>query len=48
MYTNRTRIAQAAAGLAPRGAFRGIAPPERGLCPEEINRLGAAGLQIEA
>ena len=23
-------------------------PPKRGLCPEEINRLGAFGAQIEA
>ena len=47
---------------APRGAYRGLAPPndclcppkrklcpaKRGLCPEEINRLGATGVQIEA
>ena len=39
---------------APRGAFRGrapqtkIVPPKRGLCSEEINRLGATGVQIEA
>ena len=25
-----------------------IVPPKRGLCPEEINRLGATGVQIEA
>ena len=25
-----------------------IVPPKRGLCPEEINRLGAIGVQIEA
>ena len=24
------------------------APPKRGLCPKEINRLGAFGVQIEA
>ena len=37
------------------GAFRGRAPtndclclPKRGLCFEEINRLGATGVQIEA
>ena len=24
-----------------------IVPPKRGLCPEEINRLGATGVQIE-
>ena len=42
-------------GPAPRGAFRGHAPPndclcplKRELCPEEINRLGAVGVQIEA
>ena len=23
-------------------------PPKRGLCPDEINRLGAIGVQIEA
>ena len=40
-------------GPAPRGALRGRAPksllvsPKRGLCPEEINRLGATGVQIE-
>ena len=47
---------------APRGAYRGRAPPKwllvppkrklfppkRGLCPEEINRIGATGVQIEA
>ena len=39
---------------APRGAYRGrappnenCAPPKRGLCPEEINRLGASGAKIE-
>ena len=25
-----------------------VVPPKRGLCPEEINRLGASGVQIEA
>ena len=25
-----------------------LCPPKRGLCPEEINRLGATGVQIEA
>ena len=25
-----------------------IVSPKRGLCPEEINRLGATGVQIEA
>ena len=25
-----------------------LSPPKRGLCPEEINRLGATGVQIEA
>ena len=37
------------------GAFRGrapqmtaCAPSKRGLCPEEINRLGVIGVQIEA
>ena len=25
-----------------------IVPPKQGLCPEEISRLGAAGVQIEA
>ena len=25
-----------------------VSHPKRGLCPEEINRLGAIGLQIEA
>ena len=25
-----------------------IVPPKRGLCPEETNRLGAFGVQIEA
>ena len=36
------------------GAYRGrapptdcLCPPKRGLCPEEINRLGASGAQIE-
>ena len=35
------------------GAYRGrapkrkLCPPKRGLCSEEINRLGAAGAQIE-
>ena len=24
-----------------------IVPPKRGLCPKEINRLGASGVQIE-
>ena len=24
------------------------APPKRGQCPEEINRIGATGVQIEA
>ena len=47
---------------APRGAYRGrappndclcshqtkIVPPKRGLCPEEINRLGATGVLIKA
>ena len=47
---------------APRGAYRGrappngclcplkrkLCPPKRGLCREEINRLGATGVQIEA
>ena len=39
---------------APRGAYRGrspppdcLCPPKRGLCPKEINRLGASGAQIE-
>ena len=40
---------------APRGAYTGavppptdcLCPPKRGLCPEEINRLGASGAQIE-
>ena len=27
---------------------RKLCPPMRGLCPEEINRLGATGVQIEA
>ena len=27
---------------------RKLCPPKRGLCPKEINRLGAAGVQIEA
>ena len=43
------------AGPAPRGEFRGrappndcLCPPKRRLCPEEINRLGAIGVQIEA
>ena len=27
---------------------RKLCPPKRGLCPEEINRLGATGVQIEA
>ena len=31
---------------APRN--ENCAPTKRGLCPEEINRLGAAGVQIEA
>ena len=26
---------------------RKLCPPKRGLCPEEINRLGATGVQIE-
>ena len=26
---------------------RKLSPPKRGLCPEEINRLGATGVQIE-
>ena len=30
------------------GGIPGRAPPKRGLCPEEINRLGATGVQIEA
>ena len=37
------------------GAYRGrtplndcLCPPKRGLCPEEINRFGATGVQIEA
>ena len=25
-----------------------VPPPNQGLCPEEINRLGASGVQIEA
>ena len=25
-----------------------VPPPKRGLCPDEINRLGATGMQIEA
>ena len=25
-----------------------IVPPKRGLCPKEIHRLGAVGVQIEA
>ena len=25
-----------------------VPPPQRGLCPKEINRLGATGVQIEA
>ena len=33
---------------APRGGIPGLCPPKRGLCPEEINRLGASGVQIEA
>ena len=42
------------AGQAPRGSFRGRAPPneicapKRGLCPEEINRFDAIGVQFEA
>ena len=32
---------------APRGGIPGPCPPKRGLCPEEINRLGASGVQIE-
>ena len=35
-------------GPAPRGAFLGRVPPNDCLCPEEINRLGAGGVQIEA
>ena len=27
---------------------RKLCPPKRGLCPEEINRIGATGVQIEA
>ena len=27
---------------------RKLCPPKRGLCPEEINRLGATGVQIKA
>ena len=27
---------------------RKLCPPKRGVCPEEINRLGATGVQIEA
>ena len=30
------------------GGHSGAVPPKRGLCPEEINRIGAAGVQIEA
>ena len=40
---------------APRGAFPGpcpskrkLCPPKRGLCPEEMNRIGATGVQLEA
>ena len=42
-------------GATRRGAFRGRAPqmtacalPKWGLCPDEINRLGATRVQIEA
>ena len=27
---------------------RKLCPPKRGLCPEEIHRIGASGVQIEA
>ena len=30
------------------GTFWGRAPPKRGLCPEEINTLGATAAQVEA
>ena len=36
------------AGPAPRGGHSGAVPPKRGLCLEEINRLGATEVQIEA
>ena len=42
------------AGPAPRGHFGAVPPqmtacdPKRKLCPEEINRPGATGVQIEA
>ena len=56
-FTRPWRSPYNKAGPAPRGGeFRGRSPSpnencdplKRGLCPEEINRLGAIGVQIEA
>ena len=51
----KTKLSVSSPGPAPQGAFRGHAPPndclfpsKRGLCPEEINRLGAIGVQFVA
>ena len=42
---DRGRAPQLAACASPN---ENCPPPKRGLCPEEINRLGASGAQIEA
>ena len=41
----RGRAPQMTACAPPK---RKLCPSKRGLCPEEINRLGATGVQIEA
>ena len=35
-------------GAVPPPQMTACAPPKRGLCPKEINRLGASGVQIES